>query len=321
MSEPSKARAWVVTDGIIGTEKQCIGLAERVGLPFEIKRIKVRAPWRWLPPQLWFAPLAGPGPDGDLLEPPWPDLLIASGRKSAAPAKAIRRASGGKTFTVQVQNPVMASRHFDLVVAPRHDQLEGPNVISTTGSLHGLTADVLSREAARFADLAQTLLRPVTVVLVGGANRVYSFGVAEAEALAANLAKLPGSLLVTTSRRTGDAQTRALTEALPADRTTVWDGTGDNPYPGWLGLADAIVVTGDSVNMVTEACAAGKPVYVVDLPGGSAKFRAFHEMMLDGGHVRRFDGSFDDWTPAPLDDTAGVAETIRAKLIARGVRF
>ena len=137
----------------------------------------------------------------------------------------------------------------------------------------------------------------------------------------ANIAKLPGSLLVTTSRRTGKDQTRALTEALASDRTTVWDSTGDNPYPGWLGLADAIIVTGDSVNMVTEACAAGKPVYVVDLPGGSAKFRAFHEMMLDGGHVRRFDGSLDDWTPAPLDDTAGVAETIRAKLIERGVQF
>lgn len=321
MSEPPKAHAWVVTDGIIGTEKQCIGLAERVGLPFTIKRIKVRAPWRWLPPQLWVAPLAGPGPEGDLLEPPWPDLLIASGRKSAAPAKAIRRASGGKTFTVQVQNPVMALNHFDLVVAPRHDRLEGPNVISTTGSLHGLTAEVLGREAARFADFAATLSRPVTVVLVGGANRVYSFGAAEAEALAANLVKLPGHLLVTTSRRTGEAQTRALTAALPMDRTTVWGGTGDNPYPGWLGLADAIVVTGDSVNMVTEACAAGKPVYVVDLPGGSAKFRAFHQMMLDGGHVRRFEGALVDWTPSPLDDTQGVAEAIRAKLIARGVQF
>ena len=170
MSEPPKAHAWVVTDGIIGTEKQCIGLAERVGLPFTVKRIKVRAPWRWLPPQLWFAPLSGPGPEGDPLKPPWPDLLIASGRKSAAPAKAIRRASGGKTFTVQVQNPVMALDHFDLVVAPRHDRLEGPNVISTTGSLHGLTTEVLTREATRFTDLAATLSRPVTVVLVGGAN-------------------------------------------------------------------------------------------------------------------------------------------------------
>ncbi len=321
MSEPHTAHAWVVTDGIIGTEKQCIGLAERVGLPFETKRIKVRAPWRWLPPQFWFAPLSAPGPDGDPLAPPWPDLLIASGRKSAAPAKAIRRASGGKTFTVQVQNPVMAPHHFDLVVAPRHDRLEGSNVISTTGSLHGLTAEVLARESARFADLAASLSRPVTVVLVGGANRVYAFGTAEAEALAGNLAKLPGSLLVTTSRRTGDTQARALAAGLPMDRTTVWDGTGDNPYPGWLGLADAIVVTGDSVNMVTEATASGKPVYVVDLPGGSAKFRAFHEMMVAGGYVRPFNGVLEDWAPAPLDDTAAVAETIRAKLVERGVRF
>ena len=311
--------AWVVTDGVIGAEKQCIGLAERVGLPFEVKRIKVRAPWRWLPPQAWIKPLAAPGHDGDRLAPPWPDLLIASGRKAAAPSIAVRGASAGHTFTVQIQNPVMALDHFDLVVAPRHDRLEGANVVSTTGSLHGLTPDILARAAERFEGRLAGLARPRVLVLVGGANKVYRFGVQEAKVLATDLASLPGSLLVTTSRRTGAEQTRALVAGLPADRAVVWDGAGDNPYPGWLGLADAVVVTGDSVNMVTEACAAGRPVYVVDLPGGSAKFRAFHELMRAGGHTRQFQGQLADWTPTPLDDTQMVAAVIQAKLGDRGV--
>lgn len=308
-----------MTDGVIGTENQCIGLAERVGLPFQVKRIKVRAPWRWLPPQVWIAPLAALGADGNRLAPPWPDLLIASGRKAAAPSIAVRKAAAGRTFTVQVQNPVMALDRFDLVVAPRHDRLAGPNVVSTTGSLHGLTPDVLAHAATRCAGEVADLARPRVLVLVGGANKVYRFGIREAETLAAQLSSLPGSLLVTTSRRTGAEQTAALIAGLPADRALIWDGTGDNPYPGWLGLADAVVVTGDSVNMVTEACASGRPVYVVDLPGGSAKFRAFHDLMRAGGHTRPFEGRLDDWTPAPLDDTQAVADIIRDKLRARGL--
>jgi hypothetical protein len=308
-----------VTDGIIGTEKQCVGLAERIGLPFEVKRIKVRAPWRWLPPQAWLMPLKALSPDGDPLTPPWPDLLIASGRKAAAPSIAIRKASGGRTFTVQIQNPIMAPGNFDLVVAPRHDRLSGANVVSTAGSLHGLTPEVLGEAAKRVADSVAHLPKPRVLVLVGGANRVYRFGVAEAQRLARDLAGLDGSLLVTTSRRTGAQQTRALVAGLDPDRTVVWDGSGANPYPGWLGLADAVVVTGDSVNMVTEACASGRPVYVVDLPGGSAKFRAFHDLMRTEDYTRPFAGRLEDWTPIRLDDTEQVAKIVCDKLKERGI--
>jgi len=319
-STPTRTpHAWVVTDGIIGTEKQCVGLAERIGLPFEVKRIKVRAPWRWLPPQAWLMPLKALSPDGDSLAPPWPDLLIASGRKAAAPSIAIRKASGGRTFTVQIQNPVMAPGNFDLVVAPRHDRLSGTNVVSTAGSLHGLTPEVLGAAAKRVADSLAHLPRPRILALIGGANRVYRFNVAEAQRLARDLAALPGSLLVTTSRRTGTEQTRALVDGLAPERTVVWDGSGDNPYPGWLGLADAVVVTGDSVNMVTEACASGRPVYVVELPGGSAKFRAFHELMRAEGHTRPFAGRLEDWAPIKLDDTEQVARIVRDKLKERGI--
>ena len=308
-----------MTDGVIGTEKQCIGLAERIGIPFEVKRIKVRPPWRWLPPQAWFNALAAPGPDGDLLTPPWPDLLIASGRKAAAPSIAVRKASAGHTFTVQLQNPVMALDKFDLVVAPRHDRLDGPKVISTTGSLHGLTQQRLEEAAERLRSQIDGLAKPRVLVLIGGANKVYRFGVEDARSLAKNLASLPGTLLVTTSRRTGDEQSRALVAGLPSARTIVWDGAGENPYPGWLGLADVVVVTGDSVNMVTEACASGRPVYVVDLPGGSAKFRAFHDLMRQEGHTRRFEGRLEDWAPVPLDDTEHVAAVVTKRLNERGV--
>lgn len=311
--------AWVVTDGVIGMENQCVGLVERLGLACAVKRIHVGKPWRWVPPLLIPAPLSNLTARGDRLAPPWPDLLIASGRKSVAPALAIRKAAGGACFTVQIQNPGVDLRRFDLVIAPRHDGLKGDNTIATTGSLHGLTREGLDRDAAAWRASVDHLPGPRIAVLVGGANRAYRFGAAEAAALGRQLAGLPGSLMVTVSRRTGQEAARALAAELDLGRAVLWDGNGDNPYRGWLGLADAIVVTSDSVNMATEACVTGHPVLVAHLAGGSPKFAAFHALMEAQGHTRRFDGTLPDWTPLPLDETGRVAALVRQRLVARGV--
>lgn len=316
---PQRPIAWVVTDGVIGMENQCVGLVERIGMAFAVKRIAVRKPWRWVPPLLIPSPLGKLAARGDRLEAPWPDLLVASGRKSVAPALAIRRAAGGACFCVQVQNPGVATGRFDMVIAPRHDGLAGDNVVATTGSLHGLSRAGLDRDAEAWRAAVAHLAEPRIAVLVGGANRAYRFGVAEAQALGRALGGLPGSLMVTVSRRTGPEATQALAASLDLSRAVLWDGNGDNPYRGWLGLADAIVVTSDSVNMATEACVTGKPVLVAHLPGGSPKFAAFHALMEAQGHTRRFEGMLPDWSPLPLDETGRVADLVRARLEARAI--
>lgn len=320
-TEPTSATdCWVVTDGKPGMENQCLGLAEALGLDPVVKRIAPRFPWRVLPPQLWFAPLAAPGPDGDMLAPPWPRLLIATGRQTVAPAIAIRRAAGGATFAVQIQNPAVSPRYFDLVVVPRHDRLTGDNVIVTEGALHRVTGARLAAEAERFRTRLSALPRPLVAVLLGGANKQYRMTTASIETLTDGLVRLvrehDAGLAVTPSRRTGaenEALIRQRLDGLPAN---IWDGTDDNPYFGYLGLADAIVVTGDSVSMVSEACATGKPVYVFDLEGGSDKFRRFHDNLRDRGFTRKFEGRLESWEYTALDDTARVADEIRRRIAA-----
>lgn len=314
-------RCWVVTDGKAGMESQCLGLAEALGLAPEIKRIATRAPWRWLPPQLWLSPLSAIGPNGDALAPPWPDLLIASGRQAVAPAIAVRRAARGRTFTVQIQDPTVDPKHFDLVVAPAHDQLAGDNVISTLGAMHRVTPARLEAAARVFHDRYATLPRPMVAVLLGGNNRQYRLTDDCAVKLADGLVRLArdsgAGIAVTPSRRTG-----AQPVAIIADRLNslapgtwdIWDGSGDNPYFAMLALADAIVVTGDSVNMVSEACAAAKPVYIFDLDGGSAKFDRFHAGMRARGLTRRFDGTLARWQADPPDDMARVVEAIHRRM-------
>ncbi|MDR3450254.1 MAG: mitochondrial fission ELM1 family protein [Alphaproteobacteria bacterium] len=315
---PLNPSCWVVTDGKAGMENQCLGLAEALGLTPVVKRVKLRSPWKQLSPFLRHGLQWAFDPAGDAIAPPWPDLLIATGRASVPASLYARRMSrreGGRgTFTVQIQNPVIDASRFDLVVVPRHDALSGRNVMTTRGSLHRVSADMLKREAEKFRPLLDHLRPPRIAVLIGGANAVYSFGAREMNVLAAQLKEIAGkegSLMITPSRRTGEENLRILQDALKGTPSYIWDGQGPNPYYGMLALADAVLVTCDSVNMVSEACSTGKPVMVIDLPGGSDKFRRFHQAMRDDGMTRPFKGHIEKWDYAALDDMGLVAARIR----------
>ena len=316
----SNSVAWVLTEGMAGMVTQAVGLAEAVRLPFEEKTIRLRAPWRWLPPRFWPPGVMGLDPSGDPLAPPWPDLVISCGRKSIGPALAIKRASGGRSFCAHIQNPHVRLQAFDLIVAGTHDDLTGENVIVTKGAIHRVTKARLQEAASEYRNALAGLPRPLTAVLVGGPNRVYTMSSDDVAGFAGQLAAFAGAtggtLLVTPSRRTGAANIAALQEALRGHRAEIWDGDGENPYFGYLAHADQIVVTCDSVSMVSEACATGKPVYVFDLPGGSAKFQRFHQALRDEGITRPFNGEPQDWRYEPFDDTALAAAEI-CRLMAR----
>ncbi|HYE01273.1 MAG TPA: mitochondrial fission ELM1 family protein [Alphaproteobacteria bacterium] len=314
---------WVVSDGKAGMENQCLGLAEAVGIEPVVKRVALRAPWRQLTPflRLGLAHAADPA-RGDPVAPPWPDLLIASGRQSTAPALLARRASGGRTFTVYIQNPVVSPKLFDLVVVPRHDRLRGANVLSTRGALHRVTPARLAEAAGRAAARLGALPRPRLAVLIGGNNGVYTLTADRMREIAGQLAGLARQgigLMVTPSRRTGPENEAILRGALAGTGAEVWDFQGENPYFAYLGSADAIAVTCDSVSMVSEAASTGKPVYVIGLPGGGGKFDAFHKAMAADGITRPFDGGFASWSYAPLDDTPRIAAAVRERMAARGL--
>jgi len=311
---------WVVHDGKIGMANQVIGLAEAVGFPFTERRLDIRAPWRHLAPQLWWQPLAALGAAGDRMLPPWPDLMIACGRLTAPPALAAKRASGGRLFWAQVQDPRFARPDIDLMVVPDHDPARGDNVFVTLGAVHRVTPARLAEGARRFAPQLAGLPRPLVAVLIGGDNRVYRLAGSRFAAFVDQLVALARSgigLAVTPSRRTGPEGELLLRQRLAGLPAFIWDGTGANPYFGLLGLADAVIVTADSVSMVSEAAATGKPVHVVDLDGGSAKFARFHAAMRSAGITRPFNGAIETWRYTPPDDTARAAAEIRRRLESR----
>jgi mitochondrial fission protein ELM1 len=314
-------RSWVISEGHAGMENQALGLAERLGLEPEIKRVKPTAPWIWLPSGWWPAPLWALGPDSDEIAAPWPDLLISSGRRSVPYSIHIGRQAGPGCIRIHIQNPQCALRHFDLIATPLHDHLTGKNVVGTLGALHRVTPKRLALEAEKFRPLLSHLPRPLVAVLIGGNSRTYQL---TTEIMAkmcdqlGNWASEQGvGLAITPSRRTGAENIGMLKQRLTGGNTFIWDFEGENPYFGLLGLADYIVVTSDSVSMLSEAMSTGKPIYVIDLEGGSRKFDEFHQSVRARGITRPIGGKLESWHYDSIDETARVAEIIRQKINAR----
>lgn len=304
-------------------ESQCRGLAEALGLAAVVKRVDPRLPWLALPSRWWPAPFRSLGRGSDRFAPPWPDILISCGRKSVAIALAVKRASGGRSFLVHVQDPLMSTAAFDLVAAPQHNSVKGANVVATRGALHPITPQKLAAAAEHFAPLLAHLPRPLVAVLVGGPNGRVRFQPRDATRIAAALVTLArttgASLAATPSRRTGPECERILRERLAEVGGYLWDGSGENPYLGLLALADYILVTANSVSMASEACATGKPVYVIPLSGGSKRHRSFHEALRNEGLTRPFAGVLERWSYAPLLDAHTVAAEVE-RLLARRAR-
>jgi len=307
-------------------ENQVLGLAEAVaaegGVHVVAKRATLDPSRAWMPEAVLASPLANPlahlAPGSDSLKEPWPHLLIGCGRVAAGLSIALRRAAdlaGHDLVTVQSQNPRISPAFFDLVVPPAHDGLRGKNVLPILGAPNRVTPSRLEDEAAKWRALTNNLPRPLVAVLIGGSSHAYDFTEGAARQLCDQLLALRAEhgagLMITASRRTGPRLGRLLREQLKGEGIWFWDDKGDNPFFGMLALADHIVVTSDSTNMVTEAAASGKPTHVFHLPGGSKKFARFHRSMETRGFTRPLDGALKSWTYEPLNEAARIAPKIR----------
>ena len=308
---------WAVSDEKAGNAGPALGLAEAVArlTPAQVSLRTVR--WKGRIGRLpWFLnpfPLSALA-EGAGVDPPWPDVWIAAGRATLPLSLRLRRWSGGRTLVVQIQNPRAPRAAFDLIVAPRHDGIAGPNVLSITGSPHRVTPERLAEAGARFAALTDPLPRPRAALLVGGRSKAHDLSEARARTLAADLRRAVldsgGSLMTTFSRRTPDPARRHLTEALADLPGFIWDGQGENPYFAMLAAADVVLVTEDSANMAAEAAATGRPVLILPMDGGSAKFGRLKADLIARGAARPFEGRLDLFDAVPLDETGRAARAV-----------
>jgi mitochondrial fission protein ELM1 len=308
--------AWALTTGEAGMRTQARGLAQAVADVVEEKTA---------PPRNLAGLLAGLTASPRLARDfgqPWPDVLVTCGRRSAPIAVALKRASGGRIIAVHIQDPRAFRDAFDLIIAMDHDRLpSGPGVIKVATALHDVTPQALAEAVAHWRTRFMTLGRPLAGVMIGGDLRGRPFTLADGGRLVAGLMRLRreagAGLAITPSRRTPLAVRALLAEAFGNDdRVFLWDLEGANPYRGILALADRLVVTTDSVSMVSEAIATGRPVELFDL--GFRRHLGFVQKLVDDGLARRFAG--DPEPPvagAPSDATQIAAAAVRSLIQAR----
>ena len=324
----TERRALLLTDGHAGNRAQARALADAMGLAGDEPALALPAPWRW------FAPRSLPGAGRFLpvsaravLEPtrrgaPRDEgtysLAIGCGRLGAWATARLR----GQLFTAQILDPRLDPRGWDVVIAPLHDGLAGDNVITTLGALNSVTPARLAAAAIARPEFAG-VPSPRTAVLVGGSTRAQRIDAGYIDALLQSLQETHaadgGGFLVTTSRRTGADALAALRVGLAHLPARIWAGErdGPNPYLAFLAHAQRIVVTPDSVNLASEACATGKPVYVHAQEPVRGKLARFHEALIARGHARPL-AQFDPaWEAVPLRETQGVAEEVWRRMRAR----
>lgn len=296
MRHEDAIRIWVLADDRAGNVNQALGVAEAMGQPFHRIDISYTAAAR-LPNLIRRATLIGVDEASKKrLSAPWPDLVIAAGRRTAPIARWIKKQSFGHTRLCQIMRPDGGEGDFDLIAVPAHDRMRpADNVLEIAGAPHRVTETRLLVEADAWRPSFSGLKHPFVAVIVGGSSKKTSFTADMARDLMAraiDIAKRQnGNLLVTTSRRTGAQNEEIIAQMLSGANVPYhlhdWNSSEENPYFGYLALADILIVTGDSVSMCCEACAAPGGVYIYAPDGIAApRHRKLHETLFERGYAR-----------------------------------
>ena len=320
---------WLVFDAEKkGSENQCRGLAEALGFKGYLLKPISRSPFlKLIPRRFCFSFLRfKKGLLQNISEENLPDFIISSGTRASVVAAHIKKKTSEKVRVINILNPRLSHDFFDLIVTPEHDRLKGHNILETVGSLHGVTPERLSQEKRRFSGEIQSDKGPVVAILLGGPSKSFKMTKRVFETLGQQVAHLhrahqsntPGPhFLVSFSRRTPvDFKEVFLkeTKGVPLEVYDPLTYQKENPYFAYLALADHVIVSADSISMVAEACATGKPVQVVGCSKMPRKFRQFHQALEDQKSTKPFKGSLEKWDVIRLEETARVAEKIKEKL-------
>lgn len=310
---------WGLVDDRTGHTGQVLGVIGKLGLPFVLKRLDYN--WKvHLPTSLFGASLATLNDSHSApIGAPWPALVIAAGRRTVPIAHYIKKKSP-KTVIAYLMWPGSAEG-FDLVAVPKHDNIANAgNIITTIAPLHAVTPETLNAAREAWLPRFNHLPRPWVAVTIGGHTKGGKYAAADWRELITRARALAptGTLMVTTSRRTPKEALDIISPLLAGGANILhrWDTDKDNPYLGLLGCADAIIPTGDSLSMCTEACVSGKPVYIF-APAHAIpkKHQRLHQALYDKGLAKPLDETSSlEWKPASgLDDAGLVATALRAR--------
>jgi mitochondrial fission protein ELM1 len=310
----NKLKGLLLTEGLHGMISQVEGLAKALDLDYFHEKIELNNPWNLVPPI--FTPKKKFIFRNQVNQEY--DVIISCGRKSVIPSIVLKKNSNKKVINIHIQNPKVSLENFDIVVAPDHDSIDGPNVLISKGAIHYLTLDEINKAKDYLKEKIENKKDVITLIL-GGPTKYYNydnenliniFSKINKHILEKNL-----QLILIPSNRTPEKAIQFAKEYFNKNRLIV-DKVDKQAYLSSLALAKYIIVTCDSSSMISEAALTGKPVYVAMFPAmrNDKRFQKFRNLLESMKIIRKLEEDLDTWSYEKLDETNRIAKKIKAKL-------
>ena len=310
----NKLKGLLLTEGLHGMISQVEGLAKALDLDYFHEKVELNSPWNLVPPSL--TPKKKFIFKNQINKEY--DVIISCGRKSVIPSIVLKKNSNKKIVNIHIQNPKVSLENFDIVVAPDHDSVDGPNVLISKGAIHYLTLDEIHKAKDYLLSKIEKQKEVVTLIL-GGPTKYYNY---DNENMIKIFSKINKQiieknmqLIIIPSNRTPEKIIQFAKEYFNKNRLIV-DSVDKQAYLSSLALAKYIIVTCDSSSMISEAALTGKPVYVAMIPAmrNDKRFQKFRNLLESMNIIRKLEDSLDTWSYEKLDETNRIAKQIKEKL-------
>ena len=311
----AKLKGILLTEGMHGMISQAEGLAKALDIDFTHHKVELNHFWKLIPPNL--SPVSQSVfkkiNHDDF------DVIISCGRKSVIPSIHLKKTANKKVFNIHIQDPKVNLDHFDFIVAPEHDSIDGKNVISTKGAIHYLTESEINENKDYLQSFIQKDQRKVWTLILGGPTKYYDYSIKNIKNIFTVIDKLlkkhDFQLVVIPSMRT-PINTIHYAKQFFGDNHTVIMDVDKKAYLSALAIAENIIVTCDSSSMISEAALTGKPIYVANiLPKKNDKrFQRFRNLFRELNITRILGEEIENWNYQKLDETNRVANIIKQKI-------
>jgi len=311
----TKLKGILLTEGMHGMISQVEGLAKALDIDFTHHKVELNHFWKLIPPNL--SPISQSVfkkiNHDDF------DVIISCGRKSVIPSIHLKNTANKKVFNIHIQDPKVNLNHFDFIVAPEHDGIEGQNVISTKGAIHYLTESEINENKDYLNSFIKKNERKIWALIMGGPTKYYEYSRENIKAIFENLNNLNKQnnfqLVVIPSMRTPKNIIQYAKDYFGQNHTVI-ETIDKKAYLSALAISEKIVVTCDSSSMISEAALTGKPIYVANISPkkNDKRFQRFRNLFKELNITRILGEEIENWNYQKLDETNRVANIIKQKI-------
>ncbi len=312
-------KALLLTQGMHGMVSQVEGLAKALGLSYKHQKIELKSFWNFIPPKI--SPISE-----NLVKNKFVcdcKVIISCGRKSVIPSIALKKRLGNQIFNIHVQDPKVSYEHFDLIVSPEHDNLQGENIINTTGAIHYLNKKEIN-ENSKYLGIEKDKRRELVAFIIGGPNKYYNYSEKQIHELFNKVKTLftpdKFKIIVIPSYRTPENILKIAFNTFSINHHVV-KNIDKKAYLSALAISNYLVVTCDSTSMISEAAMTGKPVYIAMMKSfkPTGRFKKFYSQLKDLGITRELKDSVESWSYNSLNEVNRIAPIVKAKMRKNGI--